>query len=294
MVSLTQPTGQNCTISNGNAVISGADVTDVTVTCRKWNSAGLVENDDTGDAQYPQIAFDSDGNALAVWHQWDGSYISIYANRYVAGSGWVGAELIENGAGDAQYPQIAIDGDGNALAVWQQDSGGVHSIWANRYVAGSGWDDTAAELIESGTGDAAYPQIAFDADGNAIAVWYQWGSTADDVWANRYVAGIGWDSTAAEIIDSGTGSAWHPQIAFDSDGNAIAVWQQYTGGRYSIYANRYTAVGDAWGASAELIESDDAGAATYPQIAIDSDGNALAVWDQSDGTHDNICANRYE
>jgi hypothetical protein len=42
-----------------------------------------------------------------------------------------------------------------------------------------------------------------------------------------------------------------------------------------------------------LIETDDAGSAIAPQIALDAAGNALAVWTQSDGTRDNIWSNRY-
>ena len=48
----------------------------------------------------------------------------------------------------------------------------------------------------------------------------------------------------------------------------------------------------AWG-SATLIETDNAGDALYPQVALDTDGNGLAVWEQSDGTRQNIWANRY-
>lgn len=59
-----------------------------------------------------------------------------------------------------------------------------------------------------------------------------------------------------------------------------------------IWANRYTA-GTGWGTAA-LIETDNAGNAYSPQIACDTAGNALAVWDQSDGTRLNIWANRFE
>ncbi len=45
--------------------------------------------------------------------------------------------------------------------------------------------------------------------------------------------------------------------------------------------------------TAALIET-DAGNASNPQIAFDANGNALAVWEQSDGTRSNIWANRYQ
>jgi len=49
----------------------------------------------------------------------------------------------------------------------------------------------------------------------------------------------------------------------------------------------------AWG-TAQLIETDDAGEALRPQIAVDGSGNAIAVWQQFDGTRNNIWANRFD
>ena len=77
---------------------------------------------------------DGNGNALAVWYQSDGTHDSIWANRYVVGTGWGNATLIEtDNAGDGAPPQIAMDGDGNALAVWLQSDGTRYNVWANRF-----------------------------------------------------------------------------------------------------------------------------------------------------------------
>ena len=100
--------------------------------------------------------------------------------------GWGTAELIEtDDAGDAGVPQIAFDAAGNALAVWEQSDGIRFSIWSNRYTAGSGWG--TPELIEADdTGGAECPQIAFDAAGNALAVWRQFDGVRYNIWSNRY------------------------------------------------------------------------------------------------------------
>ncbi len=249
-----------------------------------------------GNASNPQIAFDGSGNAMAVWEQFDGSNWSIYANRYVAGTGWdnTAAELIENDVGNAFSPQLAFDGSGNAIAVWHQYDGNRYNIWANRYVAGTDWNDTTAEMIEiNDAGGASSPQIAFDGSGNAMAVWYQHDGTRNNIWANRYVAGTGWDDTAAEMIEIDEGDASNPQIAVDGSGNVIAVWHQDDGTRNNIWANRYVA-GTGWdNTAAEMIENDDMGNAEHPQVAVDGSGNATVVWYQSDGNRFNIWANRY-
>ncbi len=46
--------------------------------------------------------------------------------------------------------------------------------------------------------------------------------------------------------------------------------------------------------TAGLIETDNFGDAYSSQLTIGQDGNALAVWSQSDGTRNNIWTNRYD
>ncbi len=285
--------------ANGNAlaVWSQSDGTRTNVWANRytagtgWGTAALIETDNGGNASVPQIAIGAGGHALAVWMHSDGMRDNIWANRYTAGTGWGTAGPIETGDGRAADPRIAIDGNGNALAVWLQHDGTRYSIFANRYAEGTGWGTAA--LIETGNaGNASEPQIAIDASGNALAVWAQYdgGTRTANIWANRYAAGTGW-GTAAMVETGNIGPAFAPQVAFDAGGSALAVWSKFDGTRTNIWASRYTA-GTGWGAAA-LIETDNAGSANKPQIAIDANGNALAVWQQSDGEADSVWANRY-
>jgi hypothetical protein len=63
---------------------------------------------------------DASGNAIAVWAKWS----EAYASRYVAGSGWGSVSIIgDNSAphGSAiNFPQVALDPLGNAIATWNQ------------------------------------------------------------------------------------------------------------------------------------------------------------------------------
>jgi hypothetical protein len=184
-----------------------------------WGSAVMIESDDAGDAVSPQIAVDSAGNVIAVWSQSDGSQTNIWANRF-NGSTWSTAELIESdNAGNATSPQIAMDSNGNAIAVWTQSDGTRTNIWANRFTGS--W--TGPVLIETdNTGDALSPQIAVDGDGDAIVVWSQSNGTRTNIWANRY-SGSWAGPVSLETID---GAANTPDIAMNAGGNAIAVWSQ--------------------------------------------------------------------
>ncbi len=69
---------------------------------------------------------------------------------------WGAPVLLSTGAGDAYDPQIAMDGAGTAVAVWEQWNGPDLVIRANRF-NGAAWDPPV--LLYTGTGTARDPQI---------------------------------------------------------------------------------------------------------------------------------------
>ena len=258
-----------------------------------WDVPVLIESNDN-HAEQPQVAVSDAGNAIAVWEQWDGVRFNICSNRYDAASdSWYGAGLIEtDNAGDAYAPQIGFDAYGNAIAVWYQHDGTRENIQANRFDYASGnW--VGPQTIESGSdGGAYYPQIDFDGDGNAMVVWSQSDGIRGNIYANRYIAASSsWEGE--ELIENDdTGNAGGPQVSYDGDGNAIAVWAQDDGIRINIWANRYNATSGSWEGMV-LLESENGGSAIFPQIAVGSTGNAMAVWEQYDGTRNNAWANHF-
>ncbi|MCP4193816.1 MAG: hypothetical protein GY768_24675, partial [Planctomycetaceae bacterium] len=263
-----------------------------------WGSAEEIETDDSGYAERSQIAFDGSGNAIAVWQQEIGGGVtSIWANKFNGGtSSWGSPEKIEtDDSGYAGLPQIAFDGSGNAIAVWPQYDGSFINLWANIFDGGtSSWG--TAEMIKTNNSlgaSSGTPRIAFDDSGNAIAIWSQWDSSGYNIWENRFDRSTSSWGTAEKIETDDPDHLSAPKIAFDESGNAIAVWQQDDGSIDNIWVNRFDGSTSSWG-TAEMIETDDSGNADFPQIAVDGSGNAIAVWQQWDGSADSIWANRFE
>jgi hypothetical protein len=255
-----------------------------------WGTPELIETDDSGDVNAPQVAFDNTGNAIAVWNQFDGTRNNIMANRYIVGSGWKTAELIDtDNIGNAFDPQIDFDKYGNAIAVWSQSNETEESILANRYTAGTGWG-TPKIIGGTNSGIAASPQVDIDLAGNAIVVWNQLDGTRFNILANYYTVGSGWGTAELVEIDN-VGNAFFPQVAFDGYGNAVTLWQQDDGIRVNITANTYTP-GSGWD-NPTLIETDDTGDTLFPKICSDLSGYVVAVWQQNDGTLFNIWTNSY-
>ena len=250
-----------------------------------WGAPVYVETDDAGNAAYPQVDADTAGNAVAVWHQSDGTRTNIWANRYAVGAGWGPAQLVETlDLGDAEYPDVAMDAAGNALAGWYQFDGTRFDVWANRFVASEGWG--SAERIENGADNAFGPALAMDRSGNGVAVFTQFDGTVFNAWANRYAVGSGWGTPV--LLENQPGGPIALDVAMDAFGNAVAVWHQFDGTRTNIWSNRY-AVGTSWGA--ETVVEIDVASARNPQVALDADGNAMAVW--SSGPVGSIWASRY-
>jgi hypothetical protein len=277
-------------VYNGAGLIFSQGAVLTVIAGPTWQGATLIEIGNGNLPIGPSLAMDPNGNAFAIWVQnGSGFFPDVWADRYVASTGWEPAALMETTDTNVGSPSIAIQPNGNAMAVWPQTDGIRDSIWASRYAVGSGWSTPV--LIETDNAGHAYsPSVAIDPSGNAVAVWSQSDGTRLNVWANRYVAGVGWG--AATLIENDSGNMlMNARVAMDANGNAIAVWTQSDGLHYNAVANRYVA-GVGWG-TATLIESDNAGNVGYPTIAMDSAGNAIAVWGQSDGTRYKVWTNRY-
>ena len=251
-----------------------------------WQSAGLIDAGAGNDASHPQIAMNESGKAFCVFRQNLVSDYRIYANAYVPGAGWYGADLIDTGAGNLAFnPQIAMNESGKAFCVFRRSIATAHRIYTNEYVPGAGW--YGAVTIDAGEGNAAYaPQIAMNESGKAFCVFRQNLVSDYRIYANAYVPGAGWYGAVTISADTGN-HAYDPQIAINDSGKAFCVFRSDN----RIYANEYIP-GAGWYGAVTI----DAGAlnnAYEPQIAINDSGKAFCVFRQIYNGDNRIYANEY-
>lgn len=262
-----------------------------------WGLPEYLETETALDAYEPHVDFDSSGNAMVVWVQYDDINLDsdVWANRYEAGSGrWQGAELVDGDTATAANPQLAFDVSGNAMVVWWDslpNSGSA--IWARRYDANTGWQASSDSLASHASETLSDPRVGFDGSGNALVVWQQFDSAAwtFSIWANHYVVGNGWNGAMALEQDT-VGSHSAPSLAVNASGEAMAVWTYNDRTIAGIQASRYVA-GSGW-STPENINA-RIGNADTSQVAMDATGNAVVVWAEGD-TNGWLSAwsNRYE
>jgi hypothetical protein len=124
----------------------------------------------------PRVAVNASGNAVAVWTESRGSVGSIVSARYSSASGtWTAPVPIESNTQSADRPEVAIDVNGNAQAVWTQkiDASETHaSGYTARFDAAAGsWG--APLLFEQSTESAFAPLVGLDDTGRALIAWEQ-------------------------------------------------------------------------------------------------------------------------
>ena len=130
----------------------------------------------------------------------------------------------------------------------------------------------AAELVETGSGDAAEPHVALGRSGNAVVVWQQDDGERNNIWANRFTNDA-WG--ASQLLEDRNGNAVAARVALDLSGDGLAVWRQVQGNRTGIYASRFQ--DGAWRAP-ELVEN-PSDIPNRPVLTLDPSGNGVAVWE---------------
>jgi hypothetical protein len=259
-----------------------------------WGTATLIGPTGAGTSFEPEIGVDTIGNAVVTWRQppVPAGFFSVWSNRYTVGAGWSGPAVIGSSPGPSHsfFPVVAVDGPGNALALWEQQGSTGHpaDLGFNRFIPGSGWGTPGAFGAVTRPLDE---KVSLNAAGNGFVVWRQdnTGST-DTIWARPYSASTGWGSFS--LIDTPlAGNSQVPTVAVDPAGNAFAAWIRADGTNYNIWASHYTTTG-GWG-TPEIIDSQPLDTSP-PKLAVDAAGNALVIWTQNDGTRYNIWSNRFE
>lgn len=264
--------------------------------------AGVVRiSDNTVDAKDEiDVAMDSSGRALAVWLELaPGDAEKKVMSRLSTNGVWSPTSASASGTfgsvpGGSLELAVAIDASGDAAVVWTERfaSGDV----LLRGARGSGTTWSALKTV-SGTGFVVKgPDLARRPDGEVMVVFARRALDDDrfDVVARPAIS----SGTALAVETDDAGNAQAPQVAFDTAGQAMAVWMQSDGTRTNVLFNRIDPDTGQWGAP-QAIESDSTGdALAGPALAVNANGGAIAAWQHrvtdADGVHAGVMANVFK
>lgn len=198
---------------------------------------------------------------------------------------------------NALYPDIALGGNGQSIVAWQQfDNLNLQIYKSERDGVTGAWTHPTnlnVNISPNGT-NATEPQVAVDDNGYAIIIWTQWDGTNTRLYLSERDAMTGIWTHPANLTDSidplGGFVFVQPQIAMSSNGHAIIAWSQFNAGETKIYLSERDNVTKVWTHPADINDyiSPDGQDAEYPKVAVAENGDAVLVWEQSDGSNTQI------
>lgn len=202
---------------------------------------------------------------------------------------------MESDAPGVESHRMAVAPNGTAVAVWLEDRStstqSLYSVHARAYAPATGWGDAVAFNV-TGTDDAGRPEVAINANGDAMVVWVQVGGpsagTSRDfnIASVRYKAGV-WDSTPSYVLDATdipaagfSGALNAHQITLDNAGNAFYAFSVETvlDAPDGAWVKRYH--DGVWDPAARFLPGASSTARDIKLAAAPDGSAATAVWRQ--------------
>lgn len=219
---------------------------------------------------------DDRGYATVTWQRFDVDHYQIEVATYAHGI-WSPAVVLSDSTHNAYNPQVAVNGQGDAIVVWFEDDNGILRVYGSKRAVGADWQDS--QLISAADAQLArFPQVVMNHDGNIIIMWEQYDGQN---WRIATCAGLfsrsTWSTTT--FVSAAGHDAFDPDIAIDQYGSALATWMFYDSQTIKrIQVARCDAKSKTWtSVSEQPLLSGASSDSQSPQIAYNSNSGQIVV-----------------
>ncbi len=240
-----------------------------------WSSSTSLS---TSGASSPTLCVDGAGNVVAAWVRGN----NIETSTKLFGVNWQTRVTISSTA--ATTPSVAIGGSGSntrAVIVWQGTSSGTNVIFSSTKLLSGSWSSALA--ISDTDRNASRPSVAVDSNANALAIWYVYDITGS-IYSNVVV------KSSARPSASGTWGAisklskpgirnpstLFARVAFDTLGNAIALWNTSFDDETFTLESAVKPVNGKWSDAVDLVGSNLYGYSA--DMSVTSFGDVLGLY----------------
>lgn len=257
------------------------------VTKLDWSpSIFISKSTGIGDASSPRVSVAPDATITAVWKQHDDttedSSRSIWSNRYEPKTrSWGAPTLVETAGGDADRPDVIVDADGHAMAVWNQFNGDRVQIWSSRLAPNSTfWSSPeAVENLASGDSSFSEKNLTVDSSGVVTVIWtHKPIGSHRDLWSNRFDPRVGRWGIPTLVENDSDNRSYGGTLAVNTAGRATFAWAQDTDDfSKAIQVAHFAQSASQWSTAYNLHGRPDLKGNTIA-LAISGNDTATAVW----------------
>jgi hypothetical protein len=237
-------------------------------------------------------AIGPNGHAMVIWEQSDGtpngSTVKAFSRRYTPGVGWESAVAVP---GMSKRDFDLVNGylfvDGSGTATWIENITSATRTYSTRRNTLSGGWQTPFALSAPGGANFFISSAIMDANGAVGILAVVSGSNIFNIALNSGASQWGnWTQVSASQRNVFT-----TKVALSSNGTALAIWSEVNPGdnNYSMKASRFDpSQPTGWQPPVVIDSSFDNVQAAYLDVAIDAQGNGVAIWAQGNFMYYNM------
>jgi hypothetical protein len=241
----------------------------------------------SGNQTESSVAMNAAGDFIVAWQGPGIDEEDIFIQQFDPNGQPLGDELLVNSftQGKQRYPKVAIDSSGAFAVVWESEKPDTditviscQLFDANGLVVGEEFD------VNTPT-DCRYPDVAMDPNGNFVIVWMQ-DKSNNSIIGRLYDANGTAKTEHFEVSTINFSSITRPAIAMDANGYFVVAWDgdPDRAGFDDIHARLFDPNGTAIGEQF-IVNTTQADAQQYPQVAINNMGEFVIVWETEIEAH---------
>lgn len=223
----------------------------------------------SSNATEPTIAIDANGNTVAAWIEND----QVQSRSKLVNGNWTSPSTISTA--NASSINLVSDRNGNATLVWVE----IDTIKASSKTLNGNWSSPTTLSNKK----SSSPTLCVDDAGNVIAAWVR----GENIETSTKLFQGNWNGKST----LSSNNAANPVISIGGTGNnakAVLIWQGTSGANNALFSAAKLVTGQ-W--TSPVLVSDPSQNAAKPSIAVDSKGNAIAIWhayDVSGSVYSNV------
>jgi hypothetical protein len=242
-----------------------------------WSAPVTISNRGRFNSR-PRVLVDSEGNATVVWLWILGASSVVQSATRPAGGSWSAPVDVSAVGQAAFFFDVALDPQGGATAVWENESKGT--IQSAARPTGGSW---SAPVDISAAGAFSHsPQVAVDSQGNATAVWERYNPKGTLIQSASRPVGGSWSAPVS--LFKPRRYAQQPQVAVGPQGDVTAIWERSNGSDLIVQSATRSAGGN-WSAPVDISGGESSAGGDNLRLVVDSKGNVTAVWRAYDSNH---------
>jgi hypothetical protein len=251
----------------------------------------------SGCVATPKVAVDPSGNAVFVWMQilegttgcgGSGCFRVRTRARRVNGTLSL-TRTLSAPAQNGESPQVAVDGQGNAVFAWSRGTRGIQA----RARTADGALSEIQDVSPQGQRNSELPELAMNQSGTAVFAW-RFNDGTDGCFGlgclriqarTRAPNGV---LGTPQVLSAPGRPAFRPDVAIAETRTAVFVWERFVGstGCFGSGCLRIQARARAANGTLSVTQTLSAPGqyAEFPRVAVDAHANAVFAWVRPDGT----------